>query len=178
MFEILLYRPSYNCDAADSSELAMLEDLKRKAYLYEKDMQYGQQELDRFQTDMLGLWGGMQGDIKWVIIITAIWLDMIPPIFHNRTTQNWSADDFSADHNLHHIFQRFIMKFFTWVGIGMVYKLKQKYLYPKTIQPPMCCYLQLVYCFVFLFFSTIPVRYHSVQRKVQWSVNWSQWMTP
>ena len=42
----------------------MLEDLKRKAYLYEKDMQYGQQELDRFQTDMLGLWGGMQGEIK------------------------------------------------------------------------------------------------------------------
>ena len=34
----------------------------------------------------------------------------------------------------------------------MVYKLKQKYLYPKTIQPPMCCYLQLVYCFVFVFF--------------------------
>ena len=61
MVEILL--PIYNCDT-DSSELAMLEDLKRKAYLYEKDMQYGQQELDRFQTDMLGLWGGMQGEIK------------------------------------------------------------------------------------------------------------------
>ena len=60
---VVILLPNYNCHT-DSSELAMLEDLKRKAYLYEKDMQYGQQELDRFQTDMLGLWGGMQGDIK------------------------------------------------------------------------------------------------------------------
>ena len=34
----------------------------------------------------------------------------------------------------------------------MVCKLKQNYLYPKTIQPPMCCHLQIVYCLVFLFF--------------------------
>jgi len=57
------------CDIfhAEMSDLAQLEDFKKKCFLYEKDLQYGQNELNRFQTDMLGLWGGLQGEIRYGI---------------------------------------------------------------------------------------------------------------
>ena len=41
----------------------MLEDLKRKVYMFDKDLQHAEKELVQFQSDMLGVMGGLQGEI-------------------------------------------------------------------------------------------------------------------
>ncbi|XP_067949890.1 uncharacterized protein [Watersipora subatra] len=47
----------------EESDLALLEDLKRKVYLYDKDLQRAESQMGNFQSDMLGMMGGIQGEI-------------------------------------------------------------------------------------------------------------------